>query len=36
MHCNILASDMSHLGHSRRFCDVGCESALPPRTDIVS
>ena len=23
-------------GHSRRFRDVGCESALPPRTDIVS
>jgi hypothetical protein len=25
---------MSQLGHSRRFRDVGCESALPPRTDI--
>ena len=25
-----------HLGHSRRFRDVDCESALPPRTDIVS
>jgi hypothetical protein len=23
-------------GQSRRFRDVGCESALPPRTDIVS
>ena len=22
-------------GHSRRFCDVGCESALPPTTNIV-
>jgi hypothetical protein len=27
---------MSVLGYSRRFRDVGCESALPPRTDIVS
>jgi hypothetical protein len=26
----------SELGHSRRFRDAGCESALPPRTDIVS
>ena len=24
------------MGHSRRFRDVDCESALPPRTDIVS
>jgi hypothetical protein len=23
------------LGHSRRFRDVACETALPPRTDIV-
>jgi hypothetical protein len=27
---------MAALGQSRRFRDVGCESALPPRTDIVS
>jgi len=27
---------MPALGHSRRFRGVGCESALPPRTDIVS
>jgi hypothetical protein len=26
---------MSEVGQSRRFRDVGCESALPPRTDIV-
>jgi hypothetical protein len=26
----------SEMGHSRRFRDVNCESALPPRTDIVS
>ena len=26
---------MSAAGHSRRFRDVGYESALPPRTDIV-
>ena len=29
-------SDVSFGSHSRRFHDVGCESALPPRTDIVS
>ncbi len=27
---------MSRMGHSRRFRDVDCESALPPGTDIVS
>jgi hypothetical protein len=27
---------MSQLGQSRRFRDVGYESASPPRTDIVS
>jgi hypothetical protein len=27
---------MSEMGHSRRFRDVGRESALPTRTDIVS
>jgi hypothetical protein len=26
----------SEVGQSRRFRDVGCESALPLRTDIVS
>jgi hypothetical protein len=25
----------SQMGHSRRFRDVNCESALSPRTDIV-
>jgi hypothetical protein len=30
------AMPTSEMGHSRRFRDVGCESALPPRTDIVS
>jgi hypothetical protein len=36
-HCvQFFTSATSVQGQKRRFRDVGCESALPPRTDIVS